>query len=245
MDQSSSPEANGPNHAPHQTQLLLSHPTYLETVFHVHQFSNATENEPDTPPQSMIPGTLDAPHHPVAFDPVKGLEHFSFTPHSDYLGELHPDGTNHPFSYSDVRLADLEQTTGTPLTYAPALGAPLHFIDPKRAPKPRRRRGQVTKFKPGYGEWEPVQVLHAYNALSGTPSSLEMAHTEAGLIERPLCDEILLDHLLRVRTLERWWDVKNAQRERKTASSSSSLDAKLCWVARDEMERTMVESREN
>ncbi|KAI4117923.1 MAG: hypothetical protein LQ345_001943 [Seirophora villosa] len=89
MDQSSSPEANGPNHAPRIG------------VFHVHQFSNATENELDNPPQSMIPGTLDAPHHPVAFDPMKSLEHFSFTPHSDYLGELHPDGTNRPFSYSN------------------------------------------------------------------------------------------------------------------------------------------------
>ncbi|KAI4121250.1 MAG: hypothetical protein LQ338_006468 [Usnochroma carphineum] len=160
--------------------------------------------------------TLDPQHDPLAFGPMTSLDRWSFTPRSEYVGELHPDGISSSFFCSTVRIADGDRRIGTPLTYAPALGVPLSLTDPRFAPDPNvlasRLRLQLPLVMPNYQAWDPIRVLHAYDMLSGTPYTEVTARVEAELLQTPLSDEVYLDHRFRVLTLERWWQVKNTQR---------------------------------
>lgn len=38
--------------------------------------------------EKLISRSADAPHYPMTFDPLAGLERWSFTLYSDHLGEL-------------------------------------------------------------------------------------------------------------------------------------------------------------
>ncbi|KAL9000995.1 MAG: hypothetical protein Q9169_000479 [Polycauliona sp. 2 TL-2023] len=105
---------------------------------------------------------------------------------------------------------------GTPLTYAPALGIP----DSLRRPPGRYARSyaygllDIPLIKPDYRKFHPIRVLHMYDSLSNAPYILSTANIETKLLQRPLPDDLELDHQLRIQTLERWWEVKSAQRKR-------------------------------
>ncbi|KAL8803303.1 MAG: hypothetical protein Q9182_003261 [Xanthomendoza sp. 2 TL-2023] len=133
-------------------------------------------------------------HNPSPYDPPVDLGQWLFTGKSEYLGEMHPDGT--------------------PLLYAPALGTPLSLVYPehrtlKRHPQPNL---QLAWVKPDYHSYTPVQALQAYDNLSNAPYTPDTANAEAGLMKTPLSEDMDFDHQLRILTLERWWEVKNAQR---------------------------------
>ncbi|KAL8683382.1 MAG: hypothetical protein Q9186_000644 [Xanthomendoza sp. 1 TL-2023] len=133
-------------------------------------------------------------HDASTFGPPVDLGQWWFTGKSEYLGELHPDGT--------------------PLLYAPALGTPLSLVYPGHPTLKRHAQPdlQLAWVKPDYNSYSPVQVLHAYHKLSNAPYTPEMANAEAALMQTPLSKDMEFDYQLRILTLERWWEVKNAQR---------------------------------
>lgn len=57
-----------------------------------------------------------------------------------------------------------------------------------------------------------------YDSLSNAPYTSDTANIEAELLQRPLPEHLELDHQLRIRTLERWWEVKDSQRAQKNAA---------------------------
>ncbi|KAI4188595.1 MAG: hypothetical protein L6R41_002023 [Letrouitia leprolyta] len=124
------------------------------------------------------------------------LAQWSSTKPSEYYGELHSDGG--------------------PLTYAPTLGVPLLYTDPRYAHLASSRPPQleIAYEMPKYQAWSPVKVLYAYDQLSNAPYTAATANVEAELLQVPLPEELLLEHQLRVLTLVRWWEVKNEQRRR-------------------------------
>lgn len=109
---------------------------------------------------------------------------------------------------------------GTPLTYAPALGVPSSLLYPDKRPTQGYAYNSlhIPLIKPDYQSFTPIQVLHMYDSLSNAPYTSNTANTEAELLQRPLPEDLELDHQLRIRTLERWWEVKDSQRtQRNTA----------------------------
>ncbi|KAL8936577.1 MAG: hypothetical protein Q9211_004115 [Gyalolechia sp. 1 TL-2023] len=109
------------------------------------------------------------------------------------------------------------QIIGDPLTYAPALGVPLSYTEPRYAPPASLRAFNLQRASdmPDYQTWTPMQVLHAYDQLSGAPYTAATASIEDELLRLPLPEGVLLEYQLRILTLERWWDVKNAQQQQR------------------------------
>ncbi|KAL8662276.1 MAG: hypothetical protein Q9202_004881 [Teloschistes flavicans] len=107
-----------------------------------------------------------------------------------------------------------ERPDGTPLSYAPALGIPLTLADPSHA------RGWlppiVPSKEPSYASMTSARVLQLYDELSATQYSTATREAERELellsseYVRPGDESRVaytrLEHKLRVRTLERWWE---------------------------------------
>ena len=84
----------------------------------------------------------------------------------------------------------------------------------------------------------PIHILHAYDHLSNAPYTAATASVEAELIEVPMSAEAQLDHQLRILTLERWWQIRNAQyvdqkqrqQRRGPSSSCRQLETSTCYA---------------
>lgn len=81
-----------------------------------------------------------------------------------------------PHLNSKTQLANRDLTTGTPLTYAPALGVPICLSDPRRAVDPEyletRLQYQLTETMPNYRIWDPFQILRKPISQATSPSSV-------------------------------------------------------------------------
>ncbi|KAL8738102.1 MAG: hypothetical protein Q9181_001049, partial [Wetmoreana brouardii] len=135
---------------------------------------------------ALTPGALDASHDPLAFGP--DLDQWSFTKTSEYYGELHPDG----ISSSDPLQQEIESLTAVLLTR-----------DSNYAPSKFARKPYLPPTMPDYRSWTPIRVLSAYDSLSQTPYTAGTEYAEAEVLNYRRSEEIWLEHLLRIRTLER------------------------------------------
>ncbi|KAL8950663.1 MAG: hypothetical protein Q9222_003322 [Ikaeria aurantiellina] len=142
---------------------------------------------------SFAHSALDASPDPRNHSPMVDLEQWNFTDKSEYVGELHPDGT--------------------PLLYAPALGTPPSATKSDTATVNYLAMSRLfyNRLVPDYDSWDPIDILVEYNLLSRTPCTHGMACYEWGLRQQPLDQENVLDHQIRLQTLKRWWQVKIAQ----------------------------------
>ncbi|CAL8582885.1 hypothetical protein XPA_008526 [Xanthoria parietina] len=168
--------------------------------------STAARSEVRTPPprsgEQWTSPSCEVPSEHVAHEPSApvDLKQWSFTHESEYRGEPHPDGT--------------------PLTYAPALGIPASLLYPEKRPLQGYAYNSlyIPSNKPEYHSFSPVQVLQMYDSLSNAPYTSDTANIEAELLQRPLPEHLEFDHQLRIRTLERWWEVKDSQRAQKNTA---------------------------
>ncbi|KAI4227337.1 MAG: hypothetical protein L6R36_002480 [Xanthoria steineri] len=166
--------------------------------------STAARSEVHTPPprseEQCASPNCELPLEPHELSAPVDLKQWSFTHESEYRGESHPDGT--------------------PLTYAPALGIPASLLYPEKRPLQGYAYNSlyIPSNKPEYRSFSPVQVLQMYDSLSNAPYTIDTANIEAELLQRPLPEHLELDHQLRIRTLERWWEVKDSQRAQKNTA---------------------------